>query len=97
MVLSFIQKNGGSSNAFTSENETIYYGTVQPSALEGLVDRTVEFFLSPSFNHSAVDREVEAVHSEFEKGLQEDARRKNQVWKSLANPQSLYAKFNVGE
>lgn len=70
--MEYVQKNGGNTNAFTAAMHTVYYATVKPEAIDGLVERTAEFFISPNFNASAVDREVEAVNSEFLGYLQND-------------------------
>ncbi|EZG43537.1 putative insulin-degrading enzyme [Gregarina niphandrodes] len=92
----YVQKNGGMTNAFTTDTSTVYYATVKPDALDGLVDRTSEFFVSPAFNQDAVDREVEAVNSEHEKDLQNDTRRKYQLLKHLCNQEHPFTKFSTG-
>lgn len=47
-------------------------------------------------NESAVTREMEAVHSEDQKNIENDEWRLNLLEKSLSQPDHDYFKFNVG-
>lgn len=58
--------------------------------------RFAQFFITPLFTESAVDREVNAVNSEHEKNLQNDYWRLSQVEKSTSNPDHDYSKFGTG-
>lgn len=55
-----------------------------------------QFFISPLFDPSSIDREVEAVNSEYEGYLFQDEWRAFQLEKSTSDPQHPYSKFNVG-
>ena len=48
------------------------------------------------FLSSSIDRELQAVHSEFEGYLSQDAWRIRQVKKTTSDPEHPYSKFNVG-
>jgi secreted Zn-dependent insulinase-like peptidase len=60
----FIQRNGGSQNAYTASDHTNYHFEVRHEALPGALDRFAQFFIAPSFNPAFVGREVTAVHNE---------------------------------
>jgi insulysin len=79
---SFLQKNGGSSNAFTDLEHTNYYFDIQHNCLEGAFDRFAQCFISPLFTESALEREVQAVDSEHAKNLMTDQWRMFQLSKT---------------
>eukprot|EP00008_Paramoeba_atlantica_P012445 CAMPEP_0201483010 /NCGR_PEP_ID=MMETSP0151_2-20130828/7248_1 /ASSEMBLY_ACC=CAM_ASM_000257 /TAXON_ID=200890 /ORGANISM="Paramoeba atlantica, Strain 621/1 / CCAP 1560/9" /LENGTH=362 /DNA_ID=CAMNT_0047865955 /DNA_START=91 /DNA_END=1176 /DNA_ORIENTATION=+ len=93
---SFLQENGGHSNAYTAAESTNYYFDVVHNKLEEALDRFSQFFISPLFTESATDRERNAIESEFSKNLQNDVRRFNQLLKSLVNQSHPYSKFSTG-
>ncbi|KAJ2156249.1 metalloprotease [Coemansia sp. RSA 552] len=93
---SFLANNSGSYNAFTANTQTLYYFTVANGALEGALDRLSQFFIAPLFNPDSVDREVNAVDSEFKGNLQSDFWRLYRLESLLSNPSHPYSSFNVG-
>jgi insulysin len=90
---SFLAKNGGSSNAYTSAEETCYFFSVNQEALMPALDRFSQFFISPLFTAAATDRELNAIESEHSKNIQQDSWRIDQVLKLRANPQHPASKF----
>ncbi|OJD16956.1 hypothetical protein AJ78_02938 [Emergomyces pasteurianus Ep9510] len=64
--------------------------------LYGALDRFAQFFISPLFLESTLDRELRAVDSENKKNLQNDAWRLLQLNKSLSNPKHPYHHFSTG-
>ena len=58
--------------------------------------RFAQFFISPTFSTSSVDREILAVDSENQKNLQVDPWRINQLDKSTSRPDHPYSKFGTG-
>ncbi|XP_044152189.1 insulin-degrading enzyme isoform X2 [Bufo gargarizans] len=92
----FLSEHAGSSNAFTSGEHTNYYFDVSHEHLEGALDRFSQFFLGPLFDESCKDREVNAVDSEHEKNLMNDAWRLFQLEKATGNPQHPFHKFGTG-
>ncbi|KAF8290752.1 putative peptidase [Trypanosoma cruzi] len=93
---SYISKNGGHCNAWTEDGSTTYYFTVAHDALEGALERFVEFFVAPSFNSSALSREVEAVHSEDEKNHNVDFWRIDELERSLFDPRHPRYRYGNG-
>lgn len=92
----FISANGGAHNAFTSVENTNYFFDIRADALEGALDRFAQFFVSPLFNAAYVQREVNAVNSEYRARLRNDQRRQLAVFKLQLNPEHPFNKFSVG-
>ncbi|XP_038593226.1 insulin-degrading enzyme isoform X4 [Micropterus salmoides] len=92
----FLSEHAGSSNAFTSGEHTNYYFDVSHEHLEGALDRFAQFFLCPLFDESCKDREVNAVDSEHEKNVMNDAWRLFQLEKATGNPNHPFSKFGTG-
>lgn len=80
----FLSAQGGSLNAFTTEQFTTYFFDVSPSGLLGALSRFSSLFKSPLFTASATDRELNAIESEDAKNKQSDQFRVTQVEKSFA-------------
>ena len=55
-----------------------------------------QFFISPLFDASSTERELNAVDSENQKNLQSDAWRLDQLEKSTSNASHPYSKFGTG-
>ena len=71
----FIKNNGGSNNAYTSLTNTNFHFDCSNDAFEEALDRMSQFFICPTFSEESASREVEAVDSEFNQSLQNDAWR----------------------
>lgn len=93
---SFISQHGGSNNAWTGTEHSCFFFDVYPNAFEKALDRFSQFFTAPLFNKEALDKERQAVDSEYKLKLNEDARRLYQVQKETINPLHPFAKFSVG-
>ena len=93
---SYIKRNGGSDNAFTSDNLTTYFFDIKAEKLEPALDRFAQFFIAPLFDAKYVQREANAVHSEYQLKLKDDSRRIDAAEKKSYNPKSPYAQFFVG-
>ncbi|KAK0423588.1 hypothetical protein QR680_008223 [Steinernema hermaphroditum] len=61
----FISQNRGYSNGSTSTFRTSYYFDIAPKHFKKALDRFIHFFISPLFTESALEREVQAVDSDF--------------------------------
>jgi secreted Zn-dependent insulinase-like peptidase len=92
----FIRASGGSHNAYTSYENTNYFFDVSAENLTPALDRFSQFFIAPLFNETYVDRERNAVNSEYQSGLRDDGRRIWSTYKRLINPQHSFSQFNVG-
>lgn len=92
----YLSANGGRSNAYTTYDHTNYYFEVDGSKLEGALDRFAPFFSAPLFTADLVDRERNAVHSEYTAKIKEDGRRYFDALKQIINPEHPFSKFTVG-
>jgi insulysin len=96
---SFLASNGGSSNAYTDSENTVYYfamGAEADSKLSEGLSRFGSFFTAPLFTEGATGRELNAIESENSKNLQSDIFRTFQVAKARANPNHPFSKFFTG-
>ncbi|MGO1502040.1 MAG: insulinase family protein [Marinobacter sp.] len=92
----FIKSHGGSHNAFTAFRNTNYFFDIQANYLESALDRFAQQFGAPLFTAELVDRERNAVHSEFSAKQKEDGRRFYSVKKATSNPEHAFHQFAVG-
>jgi len=92
----FINAHGGSHNAYTSIDHTNYFFDIDPDSLEPALDRFSQFFTAPLFNREYVDREMNAVDSEYNLGLKDDNRREYDVFREIVNPEHPLATLAVG-
>ncbi|KAL9126635.1 MAG: hypothetical protein Q9175_007885, partial [Cornicularia normoerica] len=107
----YLTAHSGYSNAYTAATETNYYFEVAASTepnsdkvingtpsspLYGALDRFAQFFISPLFLSSTLDRELKAVDSENKKNLQSDNWRLSQLSKSLSSKKHPYHHFSTG-
>ncbi|CAG2173523.1 unnamed protein product, partial [Oppiella nova] len=92
----YISSNGGASNAYTSPNNTNYHFDISTDFLAGALDRFAQFFIEPLFTESATEREMNAVHSEYERNIPMDSRRLSHLQRSLSDPTHDYSKFSTG-
>ncbi len=53
----------------TGEEDTLFYFDVRNDALEGALDIFSQFFITPLFLESALEREINIVESEFRKNV----------------------------
>jgi insulysin len=92
----FITAHGGSHNAFTSFEHTNYFFDISADSLEPALDQFAQFFVAPLFNAEYVQREVNAVNSEYRARIRDDQRRELAVFKAQVNQAHPFAKFSVG-
>lgn len=55
---SYLSDHGGYSNAYTSQEDTVYYFDVQNEFFEGALDLFASFFVCPLFTETATEREI---------------------------------------
>ena len=65
---------------------TNFHFDVQPSALRGALERFAQFFVAPLFTADALEREVQAVDSEFVGVQQSDHARLSQLMCHTVSP-----------
>ncbi|GGX40608.1 insulinase family protein [Saccharospirillum salsuginis] len=92
----FIEQNGGSDNAYTADENTLYYFDIDAQQLEPALDRFAQFFIAPLFNPDYVEREINAVHSEFTASLQNDSRRLEDAVREVVRPDHPASRLAIG-
>ena len=93
---SYIQGNGGSSNAYTASEVTNYFFDVKPDSFRKGLDRFAQFFIAPLLQKEYVEREKNAVQSEYQLQIKEDGWRGYAVQKQAMNPGHPLSRFNIG-
>ena len=92
----WLSRHWGSENACTDSEQTTYYFECHPKHLREGLDIFSGYFLSPLLKMDAVEREVTAVESEFERVVNNDASRVEAVLGHLARPDHAYGVFGWG-
>lgn len=91
-----IGDNGGYSNAYTSDDHTCYYFSIQNEFFDKCLDVFGQFFIDPLFKEDSVSREKNAVDSEHKKNISSDLWRYGQLLAEVSNKKTPLSKFNVG-
>ncbi|XP_061897339.1 nardilysin-like isoform X2 [Entelurus aequoreus] len=92
----FLKKHGGSDNASTDCERTVFQFDVQRKGFKEALDRWAQFFICPLMIRDAIDREVEAVDSEYQLAKPSDSHRKEMLFGSLAKAGHPMGKFCWG-
>jgi secreted Zn-dependent insulinase-like peptidase len=92
----FIARHGGNHNAYTDYRDTNYFLEIETEYLAPALDRFAQFFTDPLFTPEYVDRERNAVHSEYQMKINSDGWRKLRATKQVVNPKHPHARFSIG-
>lgn len=87
---------GGTSNAYTDTERTVYHFSCPQSHLREVLDVFAQFFVSPLLLPEAAERELLSIESEF--GLRQniDVCRLQEIWRETAREDSPYGTFTCG-
>lgn len=92
----YISTNGGADNALTECEYTMFYFEIVEEHLVGAIERFSQLFIAPLMLRDSMDREMEAVESEFQNNIASDTTRIMQLCASLANgPASTFTWGNL--
>lgn len=92
----FTSTNGGENNAHTECEYTKFYFEIVEEHLASCIDRFTQLFISPLMLRDSMEREMEAVESEFQNSISNDDIRIMQLYASLANgPASVFTWGNL--
>lgn len=94
--MDFLNKHNGASNAYTTNECTVYYFDVGLSHFEEALRIFSSFFKTPLFLKDSVEREVSAVHSEFLNGICNDDWRIFRMLQIASRKDTPESRFNVG-
>jgi secreted Zn-dependent insulinase-like peptidase len=92
----YISRHGGSRNAYTALDHTNYFFSISADELYGGLDRFAQFFVAPLFTAEYVDREKNAVQSEYQLQLRDDGWRTYMTQKRALNPEHPGSRFTIG-
>lgn len=90
----------GFMNAHTWDDETVFFFELADKKLDDFVkaiDIFSRFFIDPIFKEEAILREINAVHNEYENFLLNDQWRFQEVLRNLANKDSIFNHFQIGD
>lgn len=94
--LNYISDHGGNHNAFTAFDHTNYFFDIDPDYLHDGLKRFSRFFIASLMSAQYVERERNAVDSEFQSKLRDDPWRNMSVLKQAINPEHPYSRFSIG-
>lgn len=92
----FIKANGGMSNAYTADDHTNYYFDINSDQLQPAMDRLAQFFIAPKLDPAYIEREKNAVDSEYKLHAREDMWRLYTAQNATANPAHPRSRFKIG-
>ena len=92
----FVATHGGSVNAYTLGDHTNFFFDIEPDYFFEGLDRFSQFFVAPLFQAEYVEREKNAVHSEYQLQLKDDRWRGQSVRRVLINPEHPESRFHIG-
>ncbi|MCB1085105.1 MAG: insulinase family protein, partial [Chlamydiia bacterium] len=88
--------NGGTLNAYTAPDRTVYIFSVNNDAFPTTLDMFSHMFTDPLFSPSGVGRELHAVDQEHDKNIENDGNRAWMIFKETGNPSHPNALFSTG-
>jgi len=96
----FMSANGGTNNAYTDSERTVYYYEINASDADAKFSESLSrfgsFFACPLFTEGATGRELNAIDSEHSKNLQNDVFRLYQLEKARVSEDHPFSKFFTG-
>jgi secreted Zn-dependent insulinase-like peptidase len=92
----FVAHHGGYTNAFTGLDKTQYYFSVNHDYFDVAIDMFTSFFTTPALDAKYIEREKNAVDSEFKMHLKNDGWRAFHVSNLTANQSHPHHRFTIG-
>ncbi|CAE7228069.1 PXM16 [Symbiodinium sp. CCMP2592] len=92
----WLAERGGFSNAYTAEEQTVYYVALNEEDFEACLDRYADVFLAPLFKASWIWDEVSAVDSEHSKNRNSQDWRLQELIRYHADERSPMHRFHTG-
>ena len=94
--MEFISQNGGSTNAFTAAEQTTYLFSINSKQFAPALDRLSSAIKEPLFDGTMVEKEINAVNSEWLKNRQTDTFIQQRALALTGNPSHPRVKLGVG-
>lgn len=94
--ISYVQTCGGSYNALTSDNATMYFLELDTSFLKKGIEMLSWFFKKPLLDMKHINSEREIIDSEHNKNLNNDMWIIDDLFKNFLSKNSKFNKFGTG-
>lgn len=101
-----VSSAGGYSNAYTDNTNTNYFFSIASNKLDKalkvinyliwLIKVFSHFFIDPLFNEEAVNKEVDAVNSEYEIDVSDDSWKLFHLFSILSSESHPVSRFSIG-
>jgi secreted Zn-dependent insulinase-like peptidase len=92
----FISTHGGSINALTGTEYTSYFYEIASEYEDQALTHLYAMLSKPLFKQDLIEKEINAIDSEFLLKQKDDLRRLYQVHKETCNPEHPFSQFSVG-
>jgi insulysin len=92
----FISEHNGYYNAKTDYENTKYILSIDSNYLDEALDRFAQFFICPLFNQELINRERNAIESEYRLKIKDDNLRMIAAMAETSNPKHPFHRFGVG-
>lgn len=91
-----ISRGGGFTNAYTDAENTNYYFSIRSEGLKDALQVFSHFFIDPSFKDEMVNKEVNAVNSEYEIDVSGDGWKLMHLFSLLSGKDHPMSRFTIG-
>jgi nardilysin len=92
----YVAAHGGFDNAYTESEYTLFHFDIIEKHLAGALDRFSQFFISPLLSLDCMEREMQAVESEFQSNSIDDEVRVSQVYCTMVHDSHPASNFIWG-
>ena len=92
----FISSHGGSTNAYTAAENTLYMFDINPNFFSAALDRFSQFFIAPLFTEDLINREINAIDAEFNLTINDNNTHDWRILQIAAHPSHPFARFFTG-
>ncbi|EGR30535.1 m16 family protein, putative [Ichthyophthirius multifiliis] len=96
LFFDLISRNGGQANAFTANGNTNYYFQSTNNNFEQLLEVWSRFFIDPLLKEDQLEREIQAVDSEYVNSLTDEANRIYELLVNISDKQHPINTFGCG-
>lgn len=92
----FLARIGGTSNAYTDSERTVYHFTCPQDKLQEALDIFAQFFIAPTLDPGAAMREVMSIEEEFTLRQNDDDCRLLELWRHTSRKETPFSRFTCG-
>lgn len=92
----FLDAHQGQLNAWTAGESTVFYFKVHHQYFESALEIFFDMLLRPLFSTDGIEKELNAIDSEFLNKITEEQRRILEVQKHIVSTDHPFSKFSVG-